>query len=95
MLSGIGPTSELQKHNIPVLHDLPEVGKNLQDHVFSTATIIQKEGTNDRMRHETDPAAVAAARAQHEKDKTGLMNSMYCSVPMGWYVMFFFILRFC
>jgi choline dehydrogenase-like flavoprotein len=86
MLSGVGPREELSKHKIPVVHDLPEVGKNLQDHVFSTATIIQKEGTNDRMRHETDAAAVAAARAQHTKDRTGLMNSMYCSVPMGWYV---------
>jgi len=85
LLSGIGPAAELQKHNIPVLHDLPDVGKNLQDHVFSTATLIQKEGTNDRMTHETNPAAVAAARAQHEKDKTGLMNTMYCSVPMGWF----------
>ncbi|KAI1076837.1 alcohol oxidase [Whalleya microplaca] len=32
MLSGIGPASELNKHNIPVLVDLPGVGKNLRDH---------------------------------------------------------------
>jgi choline dehydrogenase-like flavoprotein len=32
MLSGIGAADELQKHGIPVLHDLPGVGKNLQDH---------------------------------------------------------------
>ncbi|CAG9861254.1 unnamed protein product [Phyllotreta striolata] len=32
MLSGIGPKSELRKHNLPVLKDLP-VGENLQDHV--------------------------------------------------------------
>ena len=31
-LSGIGPASELQKFNIPVLVDLPGVGANLQDH---------------------------------------------------------------
>lgn len=31
-LSGIGPKEELKKHNIPVLHDLPGVGENLQDH---------------------------------------------------------------
>ena len=30
-LSGIGPADELEKHNIPVLVDLPGVGTNLQD----------------------------------------------------------------
>ncbi|KAK0542847.1 hypothetical protein OC845_006416 [Tilletia horrida] len=30
-LSGIGPSAELKKFNIPVLVDLPGVGKNLQD----------------------------------------------------------------
>ncbi len=33
MLSGIGPVDELKRHGIPVLHDLPGVGRNLQDHV--------------------------------------------------------------
>jgi choline dehydrogenase-like flavoprotein len=32
MLSGIGAGAELQKFGIPVIHDLPGVGKNLQDH---------------------------------------------------------------
>ncbi|KAL8702859.1 MAG: hypothetical protein Q9201_003972 [Fulgogasparrea decipioides] len=32
MLSGIGPTDELEKHSIPVLVESPEVGKNLCDH---------------------------------------------------------------
>ncbi|GAB2879272.1 FAD-dependent oxidoreductase [Pseudoduganella ginsengisoli] len=33
MLSGIGPRAELQAHGIPVVHDLPGVGQNLQDHI--------------------------------------------------------------
>ncbi|RST87685.1 choline dehydrogenase [Aquibium carbonis] len=33
MLSGIGPADELAAHGIDVAHDLPGVGKNLQDHV--------------------------------------------------------------
>ena len=33
MLSGIGPGDELGRHGIPVIHDLPGVGRNLQDHV--------------------------------------------------------------
>ena len=32
MLSGIGPADQLSSHGIPVLVDLPGVGKNLQDH---------------------------------------------------------------
>ncbi|XP_027204472.2 glucose dehydrogenase [FAD, quinone]-like [Dermatophagoides pteronyssinus] len=33
MLSGVGPRSELSRHGIPVLSDLP-VGHNLQDHIY-------------------------------------------------------------
>jgi choline dehydrogenase len=33
MLSGIGPGEELRKHGIGVLHDAPDVGRNLQDHL--------------------------------------------------------------
>jgi len=33
MLSGIGPKAHLQQHGIAVLHDLPGVGQNLQDHI--------------------------------------------------------------
>lgn len=85
MLSGVGPAKELEKHGISVLHDLPSVGKNLQDHVFSPLTIIQREGTNDRMKFETNLEELEKHRAEHAKDKTGLMNTMYCSTPMGWF----------
>ena len=33
MLSGIGPAARLQRIGIPVTHDLPGVGQNLQDHI--------------------------------------------------------------
>ena len=33
MLSGIGPGQELKRHGIPLIHELPGVGRNLQDHV--------------------------------------------------------------
>ncbi len=32
MLSGIGPAAHLRQHGIEVVHDLPGVGENLQDH---------------------------------------------------------------
>ncbi|HKL51549.1 MAG TPA: choline dehydrogenase [Wenzhouxiangellaceae bacterium] len=33
MLSGIGPAAQLREHGIDVVHDLPGVGENLQDHL--------------------------------------------------------------
>ncbi|KAH6678315.1 hypothetical protein B0J14DRAFT_582430 [Halenospora varia] len=85
MLSGIGPSAELQKHSVPVIHDLPGIGQNLQDHTFCGVTLVLKEGYNDRMTYESDEKGKEAARLQHSKDKTGLLNSIYCSIPMGWF----------
>ncbi|MGN6815723.1 MAG: GMC family oxidoreductase [Solirubrobacterales bacterium] len=34
MLSGIGPAAQLQEVGVPVVHDLPGVGENLQDHPY-------------------------------------------------------------
>jgi choline dehydrogenase-like flavoprotein len=33
LLSGIGPADELKSHGLPVVHELPGVGRNLQDHL--------------------------------------------------------------
>ena len=33
LLSGIGPRDELAAHGVPVVHELPGVGQNLQDHL--------------------------------------------------------------
>jgi len=35
LLSGIGPADELKQRGIELVHDLPGVGKNLQDHIDS------------------------------------------------------------
>jgi choline dehydrogenase-like flavoprotein len=34
MVSGVGPSDQLQKFKIPVVADLPGVGQNMQDHIF-------------------------------------------------------------
>lgn len=39
LLSGIGPRSELEKQGIKVQHELPGVGRNLQDHLDYTVMI--------------------------------------------------------
>ncbi len=33
MLSGIGPAAEIRRHDIPLRHEMPAVGQNLQDHL--------------------------------------------------------------
>jgi choline dehydrogenase len=38
MRSGVGPGAELRRHGIEVLHELPGVGRNLQDHL---AVVVQ------------------------------------------------------
>lgn len=37
LLSGIGPADELRQVGVPVVHDLPGVGKGLQDHLDAAA----------------------------------------------------------
>jgi choline dehydrogenase len=44
MRSGVGDGAELQRHGIAVTHHLPEVGRNLQDHV---AVCIQYENPSN------------------------------------------------
>ena len=44
MLSGVGPKAELDRHNIEVQHDLPGVGKNLQDHLDVFLVMKAKPG---------------------------------------------------
>ncbi|TSA87949.1 choline dehydrogenase [Deinococcus detaillensis] len=52
MLSGIGERRELEAAGIEVLHDLPGVGQNLQDHLFvplvyETQTVSIKDATSE------------------------------------------------
>lgn len=52
-LSGIGPHKLLEKHNIPIVVDAPEVGQNLQDH-YQMRTILKlkkKKSLNNQIRN--------------------------------------------
>lgn len=35
MVSGVGPKAHLAEHGIPLVADVPGVGKNLQDHILA------------------------------------------------------------
>jgi choline dehydrogenase len=42
LLSGVGPAEELRKHSIETVHELPGVGKNLQDHLDVLVSVREK-----------------------------------------------------
>ena len=44
MLSGVGPSDQIQAQGIPVVHELPGVGQNLRDHPFVPVTFRTKPG---------------------------------------------------
>lgn len=48
LLSGIGDKEELQKVNVPVVHHLPGVGKNLHNHVsYKLKFYVDSEATTE------------------------------------------------
>jgi len=51
-LSGIGPAALLQQFGIPIVHDMPGVGENLQDHLQMRLIyeVTKPITTNDQMR---------------------------------------------
>lgn len=70
MLSGIGPAEHLRKHGVEVVHDLPGVGQNLQDHleVWVQQTCIQKITLNGKL----DPLSQLLIGARWFFFKSGL-----------------------
>ncbi len=60
-LSGIGPGQVLQEHGIEVVHDLPGVGENLQDHlqIRCAYRVEGVETLNERARSLSGKAAIA------------------------------------
>jgi len=49
LLSGIGEPNELKKHQINIVHELPGVGKNLHDHVWSGTSGFSTLPTNNAL----------------------------------------------
>ncbi|RDW88356.1 hypothetical protein BP6252_00388 [Coleophoma cylindrospora] len=85
MLSGVGPSEALRQHDIPVIQDLQQVGKNLQDHCFAACTLLQKPWTNERTAFEYNGEAKRAAKVKDKMDGTNTMSMTYSPVPMGWF----------
>ena len=75
MLSGVGQSEELTRWGIPVAHDLPGVGHNLQDHI--TATLIWRAKTPEGTLGVSLKGGVALLKAMNEwrSQRTGVITS--------------------
>lgn len=49
LLSGVGPEAQLREHGVPVQHDLPGVGENLQDHLLAVVAWETLAGGSRRL----------------------------------------------
>ena len=71
MLSGIGPAAELRRHGISVIADVPGVGKNLQDHLFSSVAYVDKAGITGNV----TPLNLLRWLARYAINRTGPLTS--------------------
>ena len=55
MLSGIGPAADLVRHGIAVVHDLPGVGGNLQDHPTVSIAVDNPSGESYALSRRSAP----------------------------------------
>ena len=85
MLSGIGPAQHLQEHNIPVVQDLPHVGKGLRDHYAIGPTWVRAEHTSERHKYFRSAELQAKAREEFEQAGTGPLAEIHCSVALGFF----------
>jgi len=74
LLSGIGPAAELDRLGVPVVNDLPGVGKNLQDHLYVYARFEVKQPPAPR---DMSNAELEAAKHRFMSDGGGPLGSNF------------------
>ncbi|KAL8882936.1 MAG: hypothetical protein Q9198_000135 [Flavoplaca austrocitrina] len=77
--SGIGPSQDLSVLDIPVVQDLPGVGKNLQDRLFLELVTVQDPESHHRTSYIDIPVALEQARKEWTKNKSGPLSDYYLS----------------
>ncbi|CAN7208123.1 choline dehydrogenase [Acidovorax sp. LjRoot129] len=77
MLSGVGPAAELQRHGIPVLHNLPGVGAHLHDHPDVVQVL---DAPNHRDLFGLSPTGMLSALrgiTEWRKHRTGMLTTNF------------------
>ena len=72
MLSGVGPADHLRDVGVPVVHDLPGVGRNLQDHV---GTHLVNEVNVPTLNSEARGFAVVRHLADYALRRRGILST--------------------
>jgi choline dehydrogenase-like flavoprotein len=77
MLSGIGPADELAKNGIPLVLNVPNVGKNMQDHNYFSVTVRANASTSidGLMSNLNDLSALELAAEEYTQNQTGIMTT--------------------
>ncbi len=75
MLSGVGPTAELQRHGIKVVHALEGVGKNLQDHIDHVQTWRTRSDSPTFGVSATGTVKLTKAIFEWRNKRTGMISS--------------------
>lgn len=77
LLSGVGAGAELQRLGIPVVHDLPGVGRNLHDHIDHVQTWRTRHADETVGFSARGGLRIAAAMSEWKKQRTGLVTTNY------------------
>ncbi|MBM3567735.1 MAG: glucose-methanol-choline oxidoreductase [Alphaproteobacteria bacterium] len=80
LLSGIGPGSEIARHGLAVVHDLPGVGRNLQDHPDYIHVYRGKPGLPTFGLSLRGIGMLLAGMAEWRRARSGLMTSNFAEV---------------
>lgn len=85
LLSGIGPSDELEDHQIAPLHNLPGVGKNLRDRLFLRLVTTKRPGGYHRTSYLDTPDALVEARKMWATDQCGPLSSYHLPQMIGYF----------
>lgn len=85
MHSGIGPSQQLEKYGIPVVHPIPAIGQGLRDHTFTPLVYIRSDNSTDRPSFYGSQTAMDEALAEWKKTGTGPWSKFACQTAIGWF----------
>lgn len=79
MLSGVGAGADLQRHGLPVVHDLPGVGQNLQDHIDHVQSWRSSSRSKTFGLSMRGTGRMVSGVLEWRKKRTGLLTTNYAT----------------